>query len=69
MKSAFMPCWVGGGGLRDLIDSPRNHAESLRPIYKVRLCRMGQAYDRPTTRIVSCKTNLQLAYDCRARNR
>ena len=22
-------------------------------------------YDRPTTRIVSCKSNLQLAYDCR----
>ena len=67
MKSAFMPYWVGGGGFRDLIDSPRNHVEPLRPIYTVRLCRIGQAYDRPMTRIVSCKSNLQLAYDCRAR--
>ena len=32
----------------------------------VRLCRI--AYDRPTTRIVSCKSNLQLAYDCRVRH-
>ena len=40
----------------------------LRPIYTVRLCRMRQAYDRPTTRIVSCKSNLPLAYDCRARH-
>ena len=40
----------------------------LRPIYTVRLCRMQQAYDRPTTRIVSCKSNLPLAYDCRARH-
>ena len=36
----------------------------LRPIYTVRLCRIRQAYDRPTTWIVSCKSNLQLAYDC-----
>ena len=35
----------------------------LGPIYTVRLCRMRQAYDRLTTRIVSCKSNLQLAYD------
>ena len=42
--------------------------ELLRPIYTVRLCRMRQAYDRPTTRIVSCKSNLPLAYDCRARH-
>ena len=40
---------------------------TLRAIYTVRLCRMRQAYDRPTTRIVSCKSNLQLAYDCRVR--
>ena len=33
------------------------------PIYTVRLCRMRQAYDRLTTRIVSCKSNLQLTYD------
>ena len=37
--------------------------KTLGPIYTVRLCRMGQAYDRPTTRIVSCKSNLQLGYD------
>ena len=35
----------------------------LGPIYRVRLCRMRQAYDRLTTQIVSCKSNLQLAYD------
>ena len=27
------------------------------------LCRI-QAYDRPTTEIVSCQSNFQLAYDC-----
>ena len=37
----------------------------LRPIYTIRLCRIRQAYDRPTTWIVSCKSNLQLAYGCR----
>ena len=37
----------------------------LRPIYTVQLCRIRQAYDRPTTWIVSCKSNLQLACDCR----
>ena len=42
---------------------------ALRAIYTVRLCRMRQAYDRPTTRIVSCKSNLQLAYDCRVRHK
>ena len=35
----------------------------------VRLCRMRQAYGRPTTRIVSCKSNLQLAYDFRVRHK
>ena len=40
----------------------------LRPIYTVRLCRMRYVYNKPTTRIVSCKSNLQLAYDCRARH-
>ena len=37
----------------------------LRPIYTLRLCRTRQAYDRFTTWIVSFKSNLQLAYDCR----
>ena len=41
----------------------------LRAIYTVRLCRMRQAYERLTTRIVSCKSNLQLAYDCRVRHK
>ena len=41
----------------------------FRAIYTVRLCRMRQAYDRPTTRIVSCKSNLQPAYDCRVRQK
>ena len=27
----------------------------------VRLCHMQQAYDRPTTQIVLCKSNLELA--------
>ena len=39
----------------------------LKPIYTVRLCRIRQAYDRPTTWIVSCKSNQQFAYDCRVR--
>ena len=34
----------------------------------VQLCRMRYVYNKPTTRIVSCKSNLQLAYDCRARH-
>ena len=35
----------------------------------VRLCRMQQTFDRPMTRIVSCKSNLPLAYDCRIRHK
>ena len=35
-----------------------------RPICTVRLCRIWQAYDRPTTWIASFKSNLQLGYDC-----
>ena len=35
--------------------------EVLGPIYTVRLCSIRQAYGRPTTWIVSCKSNLQLA--------
>ena len=42
--------------------------ELLRPIYTVQLCRMRYAYDKSTTRIVSCKSNLQLACDCRVRH-
>ena len=45
------------------------HERLLVPIYTVRFCRMRQAYDRPTTRIVLCKSNLQLAYDCRVRQK
>ena len=40
----------------------------LRPIYTVQLRRMRYAYDKSTTRIVSCKSNLQLACDCRVRH-
>ena len=40
----------------------------LRPIYTVQLCRMRYAYDKSTTGIVSCKSNLQLACDCRVRH-
>ena len=40
----------------------------LRPIYTVQLCRMRYAYDKSTTRIVSCKSNLQLPCDCRVRH-
>ena len=40
-----------------------------RAIYTVRLCRTRQAYDRPATRIVSCKSNLQLAYDWPVRHK
>ena len=29
---------------------------------------MRYAYDKFTTRVVSCKSNLQLAYDCRVRH-
>ena len=41
----------------------------LKADYTVRLCRMRQAYNRPTTRIVSCKWNLQLTYDCRVHHK
>ena len=34
----------------------------------VQLCRMQYAYDKSTTRIISCKSNLQLAYDCHVRH-
>ena len=43
--------------------------ETLKGIYTVRLCRMRQAYGRPTTRIVPCESNLQLANDCRVRHK
>lgn len=33
-----------------------------RAIYTVRTCRVRQAYDRPTTWIVLCKSTLQLVY-------
>ena len=38
------------------------------PIYTVQLCRMRYAYDKSTRCIVSCKSNLQLTYDCRVRH-
>ena len=41
---------------------------ALRPIYTVQLCRMRYAYDKSTTRVVPCKSNLQLACDCRVRH-
>ena len=41
---------------------------ALRPIYAVQLCRMRCTHDRSTTRVVSCKSNLQLACDCRVRH-
>ena len=41
----------------------------LRPIYTVQLCRIRSAYDNSTTQIVSCKSNLQLACDCRVRHK
>ena len=34
----------------------------------VQLCRMRCAYSKSTTRIVSCKSNLQLACDCCVRH-
>ena len=36
-------------------------------IYTVQLCRMQYASDKPTTQMVSCKSNLQLAYTTRCR--
>ena len=41
----------------DLHGTTLSHAICLR-----------QAYDKFTTRVVSCKSNLQLAYDCRVRH-
>ena len=41
----------------------------LRPIYTVQLCRIRSACDKSTTQIVSCKSNLQLACDCRVRHK
>ena len=40
----------------------------LRPIYTVQLCRIRNGYDKSRTRVVSCKSNLQLACDCRVRH-
>ena len=40
----------------------------LRPICTVQLCHMRYAYDSSTTRVVACKSNLQLACDCRVRH-
>ena len=48
---------------RVITKTRQQEKQLLGPIYTVRLCRMRQAYDRLTTRIVSCKSNLQLAYD------
>ena len=42
---------------------------ALRPIYAVQLCSMRYAYDKSTTRIVSCKSDLQLVCDCRVRHK
>ena len=44
-------------------------ATFLRPIYTVQLCRMRYAYDKSRTLVVSCKSNPQLAYDCRVRHK
>ena len=41
--------------------------DRLRPIYTVQLCRLRCAHDRSTTGVVSYKSNLQLACDCRVR--
>ena len=35
----------------------------------VQLCRIRSTYDKSTTQIVSCKSNLQLACDCRVRHK
>ena len=35
----------------------------------VQLCLMKYAYDKSTTRVVSCKSSLQLACDCRVRHK
>ena len=43
---------IKGGGI--LV----NKIVLLRANYTVRLCCMRQAYDKPTTRIFSCKSNL-----------
>ena len=53
--------WQGGGG-DGLIRAIKC---VLRAIYTVRFCRMRYAYAMPTTRIVSCKLNLQHPYDSR----
>jgi len=39
------------------------------PIYTLRLCRMRQVCNRSTTWIVSCKSNLKLAYECPERQK
>ena len=49
--------------LKDYKDKETNGVESTINII------IWQAYDRPTTQIVSCKSNLQLAYDCRVRHK
>ena len=49
-------------------NSAKDNMFVLRPIYTVQLCRMRYAYDQSTTRVVSCKSNLQLACDCRVRH-
>ena len=42
---------------------------AVRPIYTVQLYRMRYAYGKSMTQIVSCKLNLQLAYDCHVRHK
>ena len=39
------------------------------PIHMVQLCLMRYAYDKSRTRVVSCKSNLQLACDCHVRHK
>jgi len=41
---------------------------TLGAIYTVRFCRMRYAYVMSTTRIVSCKLNLQHPYDSRTQH-
>ena len=58
----------GNGNGASQPKSDQYNLSTLRPIYTVQLCRMRYAYDKSTTRIVSCKSNLQLACDYRVRH-
>ena len=69
LQVIFLPVQVGCDTYLPVSSFSMKHLEVfLRAIYMVQLCCMRYAYDESRTRVVSCKSNLQLALDCRVQH-